>query len=223
MPALERANEALLGRLFDVAPTEPYAATILRARQARGVATDPRPLLAQWDAAHPGSAVGALRYRWVVNHQHVDIPRWAESPARWAPWRPAELAVMGDSFEFESRLSIPAIVTDCGELLAELQDAVAPHVPAVPIGGGAPALPAVPPVPPVSAPPTAAPPPVPAAPVAPVAPLCTPAQLGANTTTNTNANAIAVDRPQCLRMSRRLRARRDHSVGIARRRSLGNP
>ena len=44
---LERANEALLGSLFDVAPSEPYAATILRARRGRGVDADPRPLLAQ--------------------------------------------------------------------------------------------------------------------------------------------------------------------------------
>ena len=121
MRAVERANQALLGSLFDVAPEEPYAATILRARRARGAHTDARPLLSHWDAGHPGSAIGALRYRWVLTHQHVDVPRWAGPPAAWRPWRPAEQAVMGDPFEFESRLSIPAIVTDCGELLAELQ------------------------------------------------------------------------------------------------------
>jgi GGDEF domain-containing protein len=121
--ALERANRALLGSLFDVTPMEPFTATILRARRARGAAVDVRPLLSQWDEAHPGSAIGALRYRWVLTHQHVDLPRWAGPPASWTPWRPAERAVMGDPFEFESRLSIPAIVTDCGELLAELQAA----------------------------------------------------------------------------------------------------
>ena len=42
MPTLERANEAVLGPLLDVAPAEPYAATILRARRARGVGVDPR-------------------------------------------------------------------------------------------------------------------------------------------------------------------------------------
>src|SRR5512138_377874 len=123
MPALERANQALLGPLFDVPPAEPYAATILRARRARGAATDARPLFAHWDGVHPGSAIGALRYRWVLTHQYVDVPRWAGPPAAWTPWRPAEKAISetGDPFAFESRLSIPAIVTDCAELLAELQ------------------------------------------------------------------------------------------------------
>src|SRR4029079_3578630 len=120
MPALERATEALLGPLFDVAPSEPYAATIFRARRSRGASVDVSRLFAHWDGVHPGSAIGALRYRWVLTHQYVDVPSWAGPPTAWTPGRPAEKEVMGDPFAFESRLSIPAIVTDCAELLAEL-------------------------------------------------------------------------------------------------------
>jgi GGDEF domain-containing protein len=120
--ALERANRALLTPLFDVTQREPYAASILRARRSRGAGGDVRALLAYWDSVHPGSEVGTTRYRWLVSHRHVEIPRWAGSPQQWTPWRPAEQAVMGDPFDFELRLSIPTIVTDCGELLAELAD-----------------------------------------------------------------------------------------------------
>lgn len=120
MTALERANRALLAPLFDVAPREPYAASILRARRASGRGTDARALLAYWDSVHPGSEIGTTRYRWLVTHEHIDLPRWAGPPQKWTAWRPAEQAVLGDPFDFESRLSIPAIVTDCGELLAEL-------------------------------------------------------------------------------------------------------
>lgn len=120
MTALEHANRALLSALFDVAPREPYAASILRARRARGSGADASALLAYWDSVHPGSEIGTTRYRWLVNHKHVEIPRWAGPPQQWTPWRPAEQAVVEDPFHFEARLSIPAIVTDCGELLAEL-------------------------------------------------------------------------------------------------------
>lgn len=122
--ALERANRALLTPLFDVAEREPYAASILRARRARGAGEDGLlALLTYWDSVHPGSEIGTTRYRWLVTHRYVEIPRWAGSPGQWTPWRPAEQAVMGDPLDFESRLSIPTIVTDCGELLAELADA----------------------------------------------------------------------------------------------------
>src|SRR5262249_15244860 len=120
MTALERANRALASALFDVAPAEPYAASILRARRARVPGVDARPLLEHWDAVHPGSAIGELRYRWLLTHKHVEVPGWAGPPQTSIPWPPAEQGVASDPFDFEARLSIPAIVTDCGELLAEL-------------------------------------------------------------------------------------------------------
>jgi GGDEF domain-containing protein len=119
MTASERARRALQSALFDVAPREPYAATILRARRAAGTGGDARALLTYWDSVHPGSEIGTTRYRWLVSHGHVEIPRWAGPPDAWTPWRPAEQGLV-DPFDFEARLSIPAIVTDCGELLAEL-------------------------------------------------------------------------------------------------------
>src|SRR5574341_1296667 len=120
MTALERANRALLTALFDVTPREPYAASILRARRARDPSADAHALLAHWDSVHTGSTIGTTRYRWLVSHRHVELPRWAGPPQGWIPWRPAEKAVEEERFDFEARLSIPAIVTDCGELLAEL-------------------------------------------------------------------------------------------------------
>lgn len=118
--ALQRANRALLSALFDVAPREPYAGSILRARRTRDPGADVRALLAYWDSVHPGSEIGTTRYRWLVSHAHVESPRWAGSPQEWTPWRPAERGVEENPFDFEARLSIPAIVTDCGELLAGL-------------------------------------------------------------------------------------------------------
>jgi GGDEF domain-containing protein len=120
MMSLDRANRALLTELFDVEPREPYAASILRARRARRQGDPVEPLLAYWDAVHPGSEIGTTRYRWLVNHRHVTLPRWAGSPNQWTPWRLAEQGLQEDPFDFETRLSIPAIVTDSGELLAEL-------------------------------------------------------------------------------------------------------
>src|SRR5262252_9497923 len=132
------------------------------------------------------------------------------SPERWFPSSQISPAVVS-IFPSPQRAPQPPVAPAAP---------VGPQVPAVP-GGGAPALPVVPPAPPTApAPPVPPPPPVPAAPCdAPVAPPCTPAQPAANA----NASANAGDRPQVLRMSRRLRARCDHNVGIARRRSLGNP
>src|SRR5207249_4848932 len=93
---LDRALAVLTGPTFDGDLSEPYAAAIVRARRAAGRLDDPRPLLARWESVHTGSAVGDLRYRWPVNHEHVPVPAWAGSPPEWTPWRPAEKELAKD-------------------------------------------------------------------------------------------------------------------------------
>lgn len=114
---LDRARAALMSPAFDLDPFSPYAATMLRARPG----SDPAPIFERWKRVFPGSAIGELRYRWPLTHKRVrPLPPYAAEP--WIPWQEAERGSAGDIYDFEARLSVPAIVCDAGELLLSCAD-----------------------------------------------------------------------------------------------------
>lgn len=125
--ALRRAEAALASPELDVDPGSPYAATLARARGAMGLEAreaSVAPLFERWRRVHLGSEIGELRYRFPLTHRRVrPLPEWAGAPESWSPWRPAEAPLVEDPFEFEARLSVPAVLADVTELLSELSDA----------------------------------------------------------------------------------------------------
>ena len=120
--AIQRAKEVLKASSFDVDPVDPFASSILRARRSVGMDPDPKPLVERWEVFHRGSVIGDTRYHWPFSHQRISVPDYAGDPRKWRPWRTLEYKAQFEPYEFETRLSLPISMTECGELLLELRD-----------------------------------------------------------------------------------------------------
>jgi diguanylate cyclase (GGDEF)-like protein len=138
MPATDPASELLAlstsvaGDLGNAARSvtlaDPFASVALRVRAALGEDVDACALLVFWAGRDPGSARGAMRYRWDLSHRHGALPEFVAAPESWRAFRAAEQALLeGDPFAFEERFATPVLLAENCALLFEAQAGACPQ------------------------------------------------------------------------------------------------
>ena len=116
-------SQALVKAAASVTAREPFAVVFARALTESDLppALQPQSLLDFWHSRSPGSAVGGMRYRWDITHEHIASPDYAGRSADWKAWRAREQPVLERGAErFEQRLCLPILIAESCELLAEL-------------------------------------------------------------------------------------------------------
>ncbi len=122
---LARAKAAL-ARL-EINPASPFAAADVRACRAVGAPVDIGWLLGEWKKRQPGGIIGRTRYRWDTSHEFCALPSFSPPVKKWRAWHAAEQeALERKPFAFEERISLPVLIAEACELLAEISSGTGP-------------------------------------------------------------------------------------------------
>lgn len=97
-----------------------FPMTLVDARHAAGLPSDPLPLLHLW-ASRARSQSRRLRYRWTISAwPSLDHPTHLVPRESWMPWRPRDIAkIAEDRAGFEDRLITPLVIAEAIEWLSE--------------------------------------------------------------------------------------------------------
>jgi GGDEF domain-containing protein len=112
------ARDALLS--LPIADETLLPATLLRARGAIGLASDPLALLRDW-AGRSTSEAGSIRYRWPLTSKFLRAyGHWTGQFGSWPAWRPRDQAALdANPDEFVARFLVPIILAETVESLGE--------------------------------------------------------------------------------------------------------